>query len=59
MMDKASSMYTAIQGLDFKHIQYGASQMAQIIIQTIKPISDLSDGQTGRANSKIPFQSVK
>jgi hypothetical protein len=52
-------MYTAIQGLDFKHIQYGTAQMTQMIIQTNKPVSDLSDGQTGRTNSKIPFQSVK
>jgi len=58
-MDKASSMYTAIQGLDFKHIQYGIAKMTQTIIQTNKPVSDLSAGQTGRANSKIPFQCVK
>lgn len=25
-MEKASSMYTAIQGLDFVHIQYGTAQ---------------------------------
>jgi len=58
-MDKASSMYTAIQGLDFKHIQYSKAQMTHMIIQTNKHVSDLSDGQTDRANSKIPFQSVK
>jgi hypothetical protein len=43
-------MYTAIQGLDFKHIQFGTAQMTQTIIQTNKPVSDLSDGQPGRAN---------
>jgi hypothetical protein len=58
-MDKASLMYTAIQGLDFKHIQYGTAQSTLMIIQTNKPVSHLSDGQAGRANSKIPFQFVK
>jgi hypothetical protein len=51
-------MYTAIQGLDFKHIQFGTAQMTQTIIRTNKPDSDLSDRQ-GKVKSTVPVCKVR
>jgi hypothetical protein len=51
-------MYTAIQGLDFKHIQIGTAQMTQTIIQTNKPVSDLSDRQS-KLKSTVPVCTVR
>ena len=57
-MDRSKFNEHCQPGLDFKHIQYGTAQMTQMIIQTNKPASDLSDGQSQFKNT-IPVCKVR